>query len=82
MDATFQRDPEFYVFHCLSIEETWNYLDSQVRDVGWELKVGPDPTHRPRCPHGPERSLDQLPWLQSVGGAIFRMILKLQLLAL
>lgn len=42
MDATFQRDPEFYVFHCLSIEETWNYLDSQVRDVGWELKVSPD----------------------------------------
>lgn len=39
MDATFQRDPEFYVFHCLSIEETWNYLDSQVRDVSWELKV-------------------------------------------
>ena len=38
-DATFQLDPEFYLFHCLSTEETWNYLDSQVRDVSQKLKV-------------------------------------------
>ena len=39
-DASFQRDPEYYHFSCLSTEETWNYLDSQVREVSKELKVG------------------------------------------
>ena len=38
-DASFQQDPEFYEFSCLSTEETWNYLDSQVREVSKELKV-------------------------------------------
>ena len=38
-DATFQDDLEFYEFFCLSTEETWNYLDSQVQEVSRELKV-------------------------------------------
>lgn len=39
-DATFQIDPEYYEFACLSTEEAWNFLDSQARDVGEKLKVG------------------------------------------
>ena len=38
-DATFQIDPEYYEFACLSTEEAWNFLDSQARDVGEKLKL-------------------------------------------
>ena len=38
-DATFQMDPEFYEFTCLSTEEAWNFLDSQARDLSEKLKV-------------------------------------------
>ena len=38
-DATFQIDPEFYEFTCLSTEEVWNFLDSQARDLSDKLKV-------------------------------------------
>lgn len=38
-DATFQRDPEYYWFSCLSEEEAWNYLDMQVKATARELKV-------------------------------------------
>lgn len=38
-DATFQCDPEHYWFSCLSEEETWNYLDMQVKATAKELKV-------------------------------------------
>jgi len=40
-DASFQSDPEHYLFTCLSTEETWNYLDSTAREVGRQIKVGP-----------------------------------------
>jgi len=42
-DVSFQRDPEYFEFCCLSIEETWNFLDSQARDISEKLKV---------CGHG------------------------------
>ena len=38
-DASFQCDPEHYSFLCLSIEETWNFLDSQARDASRAIKV-------------------------------------------
>lgn len=38
-DATFQIDPEYYEFTCLSTEEAWNFLDSQARDLSEKLKV-------------------------------------------
>ena len=38
-DVSFQRDPEYFEFCCLSIEETWNFLDSQARDISEKLKV-------------------------------------------
>ena len=38
-DVSFQRDPEYFEFSCLSIEETWNFLDSQARDISEKLKV-------------------------------------------
>ena len=41
-DATFQQDPEHYWFSCLSEEETWNYLDMQVKATARDLKVEPE----------------------------------------
>lgn len=38
-DASFQEDPEYYNFSCLSTEETWNSLDAQAREVSKEVKV-------------------------------------------
>lgn len=38
-DVSFQRDPEYFEFSCLSTEETWNFLNSRARDVGEQLKV-------------------------------------------
>ena len=38
-DATFQKDPEYYCFSCLSEEEVWNYLDMQVKDTSRDTKV-------------------------------------------
>ena len=38
-DASFQEDPEYFEFSCLTAEETWNFLDSQARDVAREIKV-------------------------------------------
>lgn len=40
-DASFQVDPEYYEFSCLSTEETWNYLDSLARETSKEIKVCP-----------------------------------------
>ncbi len=39
-DASFQSDPEYYQFSCLSSEEAWNYLDSQAREASRAIKVG------------------------------------------
>ena len=38
-DATFQQNPEHYVFSCLSEEEAWNYLNMQVMATAREIKV-------------------------------------------
>lgn len=38
-DATFQHDPEYYWYSCLSEEEAWNYLDMQVKAMAKEVKV-------------------------------------------
>jgi ariadne-2 len=37
-DATFQQNPEHYLFSCLSEEEAWNYLDMQVKATARDIK--------------------------------------------
>ena len=38
-DASFQEDPEAFDYVCLTTEEVWNYLDTQVRELSKDIQV-------------------------------------------